>query len=65
MEKLDLTDVSIHEKDWKAFKKSATQEELLILGLGVKYKKIKSRPFAVISLQIGRASCRERVFITV
>lgn len=50
MEKLDLTDVSIHEKDWKAFKKSATQEELLILGLGVKYKKIKSRPFAVISL---------------
>lgn len=42
MEKLDLTDVSIHEKDWKAFKKSATQEELLILGLGVKYKKLKA-----------------------
>ena len=50
MEKLNLVDVSIHERDWKQFRKTATQEELLILGLGVKYRIIKSRPVAWISL---------------
>ncbi len=50
MEKLDLFDVSIHERDWKSFKKTATQEELLILGIGVKYRIIKSRILTYLSV---------------
>ena len=50
MEKLDLINVSIHERDWKEFRKSATQEELLVLGLGVQYRIIKGRPIAWISM---------------
>lgn len=50
MEKLDLINVSIREKDWKEFRKNATQEELFILGLGVKYRIIRSRPIAWISV---------------
>lgn len=49
MEKLDLIDVSIHEKDWKQFKKNAEQAELLILGIGVKYRIITKRLFAYLS----------------
>ena len=49
MEKLDLIDVSIHEKDWKSFKKTAEQIELLILGIGVKYRIITKRIWAYLS----------------
>lgn len=57
---LDLYDVSIHEKDWRLFKKSATQEEFLVLAIGSKYRlekgRIKSIFFAlgiVLSIVIG------------
>lgn len=49
MEKLDLFDVSVHEKDWKQFKKRATQEELLVLGVGAKYRVIKQRLMSYLS----------------
>lgn len=49
MKKLDLFDVSIHEKDWKAFRKSATQEELLILGIGSMYRLISKRLISYLS----------------
>lgn len=38
MIKLDLLDVSIHSKEWKQFRKSASQEELFILAIGSKYR---------------------------
>ncbi len=50
MEKLDLYDVSVHEKDWKQFRKSATQEELLVLGIGVKYRLITKRLVSYLSV---------------
>lgn len=43
MVKMDLLDVSVDEKDWKQFKKTAAQEELLILGVGVKYRLVTKR----------------------
>lgn len=49
MENLDLFDVSVHEKDWKQFKKSATQEELLVLGIGVRYRLMKQRILSYLS----------------
>lgn len=49
MEKLDLFDVSVHEKDWKQYRKSASQEELLILGIGVKYRLITKRLVSYLS----------------
>lgn len=49
MEKLDLFDVSIHEKDWKQFRKSAAQDELLILGIGAKYRLISKRLISYLS----------------
>lgn len=36
--KLDLEDTIVHKKDWKAFRKRATQEELLTLAIGSKYR---------------------------
>lgn len=38
MNRRDFTDVSIHGKDWKNFKKTATQEELIVLGIGSKFR---------------------------
>lgn len=49
MEKLDLYDVSVHEKDWKQFRKSASQDELLILGIGTKYRVISRRIISYLS----------------
>ena len=60
IQKLDLEDVSIHEKEWKEFRKTASQEELLILAIGSKYRLrtsiIKSLLFAiglVLSVVVG------------
>lgn len=36
--RLDLEDTIVHKKDWKAFRKRATQEELLTLAIGSKYR---------------------------
>ncbi len=38
MPKLDLYDSIITTRDWKAFKKTATQEELVVLAIGAKYR---------------------------
>lgn len=46
--KLDLHEISIPEKDWNQFKKSAEEDDLLILGVGVKYKLAKSRILSLI-----------------
>lgn len=36
--KLDLHDISIDEKTWKDYKKTASEEELAILAIGTKYR---------------------------
>lgn len=40
---LDLYDVSIDEKTWKTFRKTAAQEDLAIIALGAKYRIVHSR----------------------
>lgn len=62
IEKVELEDVSIHEKEWKEFRKTASQDELFILGIGSKYRLrtgfVKSVIFAigiVLSIVIGLA----------
>lgn len=35
---LDLYDTIVSERDWKSFRKSATQEELAVLAIGSKYR---------------------------
>ncbi len=41
--RLDLYDVSIDEKTWKTFRKTASQEDLAIIALGAKYRIVHSR----------------------
>ena len=38
MQKLKLKEISIPEKEWKEFRKQASEDELYILGVGVEYK---------------------------
>ena len=40
---LDLYDVSIHDSDWKQFKRRASQDEFLVLAIGSKYRLAKGR----------------------
>ena len=42
--KLDLEDAVVHKKDWKAFLKRATQEELLTLAIGSRYRLSGAKP---------------------
>ena len=35
---LDLYDTIVHKKEWKEFRRSATQEELAVLAIGSKYR---------------------------
>lgn len=46
--KLDLYDSNIDEKTWKAFKKTATQEELTVIAIGAKYRVAHSRILNII-----------------
>lgn len=50
MQKLDLQDVSIAGRDWRQFRKSATQDELLVLGVGTKYRVAKARWLMLVCL---------------
>lgn len=36
--RLDVVDTSIHSKQWKAFRKQASEEELYLLAIGSKYR---------------------------
>lgn len=35
---VELVDISMHESDWKAFRKTASQDELLLMAIGSKYR---------------------------
>lgn len=50
MQKLELQDVSIDGRDWRQFRKSATQDELFILGIGTKYRVAKTRWLMLVCL---------------
>ena len=53
--KLDIVDTIVHQADWKAFRKRASQDELFALAVGSRYQLDGAKPFVKTFLAVAGA----------